>query len=204
MRPNEGTGNGNHGWGSRGEDGPAQGLCPNCDKKISITSAECPHCKATFGTDSSWKVKPLVRTTEKVLAIAKQFNLDGFSRSLGDLIFTSKRVIFVKSVGGMDIWPHLFGMIATAVAKAEATKVSNAIQKTPLDELLGSSHEKTFFPYVELSALRICPSRLFSSKVILQRQDGSKTKFWGKRRDLLAVIDVAAHLKSHGAPVEVQ
>ncbi|WP_162995936.1 hypothetical protein [Acidovorax sp. 1608163] len=36
-----------------------QGICPNCDTKISIYSEECPRCRASFGPGSAWSVKPL-------------------------------------------------------------------------------------------------------------------------------------------------
>lgn len=36
-----------------------QGICPNCDTKISIYAEECPRCKASFGPGSAWSVKPL-------------------------------------------------------------------------------------------------------------------------------------------------
>ena len=35
------------------------GICPNCDSQIALDSSECPRCKAQFGANSAWKVKPL-------------------------------------------------------------------------------------------------------------------------------------------------
>jgi hypothetical protein len=35
------------------------GQCPNCESKIPVSSLECPHCKALFGVNSSWRVLPL-------------------------------------------------------------------------------------------------------------------------------------------------
>jgi hypothetical protein len=37
------------------------GICPNCDSKIPLDSIECPNskCKALFGPNSAWQVKPL-------------------------------------------------------------------------------------------------------------------------------------------------
>jgi len=37
-----------------------KGKCPNCDRVISLHTEECPHCKASFGIGSSWKIKPLL------------------------------------------------------------------------------------------------------------------------------------------------
>lgn len=36
-----------------------QGLCPNCDETIPLTSETCPFCNANFGQYASWKVLPL-------------------------------------------------------------------------------------------------------------------------------------------------
>jgi hypothetical protein len=106
----------------------------------------------------------------------------------------------------MDLADLLFGSLAGAVASHAAGVVSQTVQKTPLDELLASAHEKSLYPYpyAELTALRLVPSRLFHSKVILQRRDGRKITFWGARKDLLAAIEAATQLKSQGVPVEVR
>ena len=37
----------------------ALGICPNCRASIQLQSAECPKCKASFGSGSAWKVEPL-------------------------------------------------------------------------------------------------------------------------------------------------
>lgn len=37
-----------------------KGKCPNCDRIIKLHTDECPHCKASFGIGSSWKIKPLL------------------------------------------------------------------------------------------------------------------------------------------------
>lgn len=36
-----------------------KGICPNCDSKIPLESKACPRCKALFGSDSTWKPRPL-------------------------------------------------------------------------------------------------------------------------------------------------
>lgn len=36
-----------------------KGLCPNCDAKISLDSAVCPKCTASFGAGSAWRVKAI-------------------------------------------------------------------------------------------------------------------------------------------------
>lgn len=36
-----------------------KGLCPNCDAKISLDSAVCPKCTASFQPGSSWRVKAI-------------------------------------------------------------------------------------------------------------------------------------------------
>lgn len=39
-----------------------KGTCPSCKAIIPLASEECSKCKALFGPDSSWSVKPLSRT----------------------------------------------------------------------------------------------------------------------------------------------
>lgn len=40
-------------------DSEPRGLCPNCETEIALNSLECPKCKAQFGPNSAWNVKPL-------------------------------------------------------------------------------------------------------------------------------------------------
>lgn len=35
------------------------GVCPSCDAEIPYFSEECPKCRALFGPDSTWQVRPL-------------------------------------------------------------------------------------------------------------------------------------------------
>lgn len=39
--------------------GSMPGRCPNCYKLIPLDSESCVHCKAAFGPESAWKVRPL-------------------------------------------------------------------------------------------------------------------------------------------------
>lgn len=34
------------------------GSCPSCTRQIPLSAVECPRCKASFGIDSNWKVRP--------------------------------------------------------------------------------------------------------------------------------------------------
>lgn len=36
-----------------------KGLCPRCDERISLDSAVCPNCSASFGVRSAWRVKAI-------------------------------------------------------------------------------------------------------------------------------------------------
>lgn len=37
------------------------GVCPNCDSQVLVKAQECSRCKAIFGPNSAWKVRPLTR-----------------------------------------------------------------------------------------------------------------------------------------------
>lgn len=39
-----------------------KGTCPSCDHIIPMASSECPNCRALFGSDSAWRIKPIAET----------------------------------------------------------------------------------------------------------------------------------------------
>lgn len=44
------------------------GTCPSCGKVIPLQSTECKYCRALFGPDSAWSIRPLSETEMRRLA----------------------------------------------------------------------------------------------------------------------------------------
>ncbi len=139
--------------------------------------------------------------TEEIISIVPQFNLDGLTRTTGDLFFTNKRIIFVKTAGKSDVTRAIFGMIGGAVVQSQSAGISKKLRNMPLDQLLASPYDKTIFAYTELKSMAIQPKRLLASRLILILRNGKKKSFWGKRRDLVPLLNAVNMLRVVGAPL---
>lgn len=142
-------------------------------------------------------------TEESIVAVAPQFNLDEFTRTLGDLVFTTRQVVFVKTAGMTDVIGAVFGGIGAGFAAAASRKSSETLQAQPFDKLIAASDPKHRFDYQAIASIVVKPRRFFSSVVIIRPREGKRHKFWGKRANLLKVVELTSQLAVLGAPIQV-
>jgi len=140
---------------------------------------------------------------ETIIAVAPQFNLDGVTRTVGDLVFTSQRVVFAKTAGKTDVAGAVFGAIGAWVAGAESREASKTLLAQPLSTVVAASDPRHRYDYQSLTSIEIKPRRLFSSVVVLRPREGKRRKFWGKRADLVKLVDATPQLAGLGAPIHV-
>jgi hypothetical protein len=140
---------------------------------------------------------------EVIVAVAPQFNLDGVTRTVGDLVFTSSQVLFAKTAGNADVLGLAFGAIGAAIAAASSREASEALQAQPLDRLIAASEPRHRFDYHSLESIELKPRRFFSSVVVVRPREGKRRKFWGKRKNLLKLVENAPQLAALGAPIHV-
>ena len=142
-------------------------------------------------------------TDETVLAVAPQCNFDEFTRTVGDLIFTSNRIVFAKTAGKTDVTAYLLGFVAATLASWKSRMVSRAFQSQPIEKLVAASEPRHRYEYSSLQSIEIRPRRLFSSVVVLRPREGKPRNFWGKRANILQLVAVAERLTAAGAPIRV-
>ena len=75
------------------------GNCPNCHHHLPISEVECPKCKAMFGLDSKWIIKP-IETFGPQLETAKH-HLNDANGANGTKIQTNDRSVLDPSLGVM-------------------------------------------------------------------------------------------------------
>ena len=140
---------------------------------------------------------------EKIVTVAPQFNLDGVTRTVGDLVFTTSQVVFAKTAGNADLFGVAFGAIGAGIAVVSSRKVSEALQAQPLDTVIAASEPRHRFDYQSLESIEVKPRRLLSSIVVVRPREGKRRKFWGKRTNLLKLVEAAPQLAALGAPIHV-
>ena len=138
---------------------------------------------------------------ERILAVASQFNLDGITRTRGDLIFTTSRIIFVKTVGSVDLTESVFGFLGRLIASSRSRRISDELSQRPLEQLLTSPAKVADHRYVELERITIKARGVRRSVVIVYPRNGRGRKYWGKRKDLLQMLEAIPEVRTHGAPV---
>ena len=142
-------------------------------------------------------------TDETILAVAPQVNFDDFTRSVGDLVFTSNRILFAKTAGKTDVTAYLFGFVAATIAAWRSRKASRALRSQTVETLVAASEPRHRYEYSSLQSIEIRPRRLFSSVVVLRPREGKPRNFWGKRANILQLVAVAERLTAAGAPIRV-
>jgi hypothetical protein len=139
--------------------------------------------------------------SEELVATVTQFNLDGVTRTVGDLRFTTERVMFSRTGGKTDIIEVFFGFIALAVAANKSRKTSEALRNRPLEELAAEAQE--IYSYVDLEKVIVKPRTLISSSIILKPRVGKRKKFWGKRKELQEFLLTINRLSATGLQIFV-
>jgi hypothetical protein len=139
--------------------------------------------------------------SERILAVAPQLNLDGISRSAGDLVFTSHRVFFVKTTGKLDV-VSLLGIAAREVAQHRSRKASRALQESSIEDVIAASDPDNRWEYGALDRIKVKRRRIAKSVILIYPQEGKKRKFWGSRKNVTQVEASMGVLASAGAPVD--
>jgi hypothetical protein len=140
---------------------------------------------------------------ERVLAVAPQFNLDQVTRTVGDLVFTTERIVFAKTADKMDVVAHFLGGIGAAILARDSRKRSEALRGQPLEVLVAASEPGHRYEYASLASIEVKPRHLFSSVVVVRPRQGKRLKLWGKRADLLKVVEATPQLAAMGAPIRI-
>ena len=91
---------------------------------------------------------------EGVLLVVPRLSLDGDSRTVGDLVFTTRQVFLAKTAG--NAVTRAFGIIDAAAAAAQRSRDSSQqLQARPLETILAMADPRTRFEYRELQSITV-------------------------------------------------
>ena len=135
---------------------------------------------------------------EGVLLVVPRLSLDGDSRTVGDLVFTTRQVFLAKTAG--NAVARAFGIIDAAAAAAP----SQQPQARPLETILAMADPRTRFEYRELQSITVKLGGLFSSPAVrLIPYHGRRLKLSGKRSTLVHLATAVPLLARVGAPISL-
>jgi len=135
---------------------------------------------------------------EGVLLVVPRLSLDGDSRTVGDLVFTTRQVFLAKTAG--NAVARAFGIIDAAAAAAP----SQQLQARPLETILAMADSRTRFEYRELQSITVKLGGLFSSPAVrLIPYHGRRLKLSGKRSTLVHLATAVPLLTRVGAPISL-
>jgi hypothetical protein len=141
---------------------------------------------------------------EEILAWAPEFSLYGVTRTVGDVVFTNRRVLFARTMPMADIIGHLFCGLGALFAARESRRASETLRSQTITAIEAAANSNHRYVYPEPESLVVKLRRLRSSLIIVQPRVGKRTKFWGKRAALADLVGKISLLIQAGAPIELQ
>ena len=156
------------------------------------------------GVDAATDMRTTPLVNEEILAWAPQFNLYGVTRTVGDLVFTNRRVLFARTMPLADVIGHFFWGLGALFAARESRRASEALRSQPITLIEAATNSNHRFIYVELESIVVKARRLRSSLIMVQPRVGKRTKFWGRRVGLADLVGKIPSLKQAGVPIEFQ
>jgi hypothetical protein len=140
---------------------------------------------------------------ERILVLVPQLNLDGVTRTVGDLVFTTRRVFLANTAGNADL-AQAFGVIGAALASQSSRTASQQLQAQPLEKILAAADPRTRFEYPELQGITVTLGSFFSTPAVrFVPREGKRIKLWGKRPALEHLASAVPFLVSAGAPISL-
>ena len=140
---------------------------------------------------------------ERILVLVPQLNLDGLTRTVGDLVFTNRRVFLAKTAGNADL-AQAFGIIGAALAGQSSRAASQQLEAQPLDTILAAADPRTRFEYRDLHSIAATLGGMFSTPAVrLVPREGKRIKLWGKRPALEHLVAAVPFLAGAGVPIAV-
>jgi hypothetical protein len=140
---------------------------------------------------------------EEVLAVAEQLKLVEGSRSLGDLYFTSHRLVFVTTAERTNLAVLVFGLVGRDAAAAASRRASKELRSRPLGEIIARAEPEHVFEYSALDRVVANLYRVQTSTVVIEPRGGRRKKFYCRRKALLPLAEALARLQARGAPLQL-
>jgi hypothetical protein len=140
---------------------------------------------------------------ERIVVVVPQVDLEGGTRTVGDLFFTNRQVFLARPIGGADPKPAL-GVVRAAAESQRSMNASQHLKSRPLDAIVAAADPRTRFEYRELEAIIVKLGGLFSPPgVKFIPHHGKRLKLVGSRAAFERLAAAVPLLAGMGAPISL-
>jgi hypothetical protein len=140
---------------------------------------------------------------ERILVVVPQLNLDGASRPIGDLVFTTRQIFLARTAGNADL-ARAFDTTKPSTAAQRSRSASQHLRAQPLDTILARADRHTRFTYRELQGITVKLGGLFSSPAVrVIPRHGKSVKLLGKWAALEHLASKVPFLVDAGVPISL-
>lgn len=144
---------------------------------------------------------------EKIIAIAPRFNSDKVTRTMGDLIFTNERMLFIKRLRFADILSieASFNLLLSPFIQKyvqKKTGVDNT-ESMSIEEIRKSKFSKKIIKYNEVSTIEIIIPIFGAVKIIINYKNGKRQIYWGKKKNIKNVQNKFDTIEKTGISISI-
>ena len=135
--------------------------------------------------------------------VVPQVDFDGGTRTVGDLVFTTRQVFLARAVGSAEAKPA-FGVVHAAAESQRSANASQRLKAQPLEAIVAAADPRTRFEYRELEAIIVKLGGFFSPPgVMFIPHHGKRLKLVGSRAAFERLASAVPLLARVGAPISL-
>ncbi len=135
--------------------------------------------------------------------VVPEVDLEGGTRTIGDLVFTTRQVFLARAIGGAVPKPA-FDVVRAAAESQRTVNASQRLKAQPIDAIIAAADPRTRFEYRELEAIIVKLGGLFSPPgVRFIPRHGRRLKLVGSRAAFERLAAAVPFLAGVGAPISL-
>ena len=135
--------------------------------------------------------------------VVPQVDLEGGTRTVGDLVFTNRQVFLARAVGSADPKPA-FGVVRAAAESQRSVNASQRLKAQSLEAIVRAADPRTRFEYRELEAIIVKLGGFFSPPAVrFIPRHGKRLKLVGSKAAFERLAAAVPVLAGAGAPISL-
>ena len=136
--------------------------------------------------------------------VVPQVDLEAGTRTVGDLVFTTRQVFLARAIGGARPKPARGGVISAAAESQRSMNASQHLRVQSIDAMVAAADPRTRFDYRELEAIVVKLGGFFSPPgVRFIPHHGKQLKLVGSRAAFERLAAAVPFLAGVGAPISL-
>jgi hypothetical protein len=136
---------------------------------------------------------------EEIIVVIGQMTQGRPSRGQWNLVFTSRRIIALKTGSAADVIGK--AMVAGFGVTEGIDPESKKLAQMSLDQILEAKYEKIIYPFETIDSLTIRIARMMASVVVIAQKGKKPIKYSGPRTEVLKAQEKKGKLLECGVRV---